>query len=77
MLAYYTTSFATCQALFEKNFDYFDLAPCNLSFSRVFARFYVTSEVAKAFFTVLRRFPRAWLAYADAASVRGTAFRPV
>ena len=52
MLAYYTTSLASCQALFEKNFDYFDLAPYNLSFSLVFACFYAAFEVAKAFFTV-------------------------
>ena len=46
MLAYYNISQPACQVFFETFFDFFNLAPLNLSFSRVFGLFCTHIEVA-------------------------------
>ena len=42
--------FYLCQPLFEKKFENFNLAHCNLSFSSIFSRFWYYISIAISFF---------------------------
>ena len=50
MLAYYNTSPPTCQPLFKKKINYFNLPPSFLSFSRVFGLFCASNAIENSFF---------------------------
>lgn len=52
MLAYYNTTPYPCQPLFQKKINYFNLSPCNLSFSLVFACFRHSNALENSFFDV-------------------------